>query len=199
MLEFPLIPTPLLEVSGIIEPCPEVKRWALGMFVEPGAPLLNPDHQHLNDACIEFVWTNVPYSEKNKRVIGQAQLGYPTGKAWARAAREDQLDLWFGHIPDFIITLDAVYLSTASPAQICALVEHELYHCAIKLDEHGDEMYDKFGAPQWGMRGHDVEQFSGVMARYGPTSIDEDEFVKAAKALPFYGEAVLGGICGSCR
>lgn len=190
----------MLDVPGMIEPCPEVRDWAIAMFVDPGGPLVNPDHEHLQDARIEFLWTNEGFYEFDgtQRVLGTAQLGRASGKAWAKVQRQEQLHRWFRGEPDFLIILDVINLSTARPEAICALVEHELMHCSFKKDEFGDPKLDKYGEYQWSMRGHDIEQFIGVMARYGPTSETEEKFIQAAKDGPQFKGIELAGICGSC-
>jgi hypothetical protein len=70
----------------------------------------------------------------------------------------EQMKDWFGCLPDFLVTVDVVS-GTFDDASFCALVEHELYHCAQATDAFG---YPKFhrdsGDPIWGIRGHDVEE-----------------------------------------
>ena len=200
LISFPIIPSAMLDVAGMIEPCPEVREWARAMFVDPDGPLVNLSHEHLRDAWIEFLWTNVEFTEFDgtQRILGMAQLGRASGKAWAKAQRQEQLHRWFRGEPDFLIILDVVNLSTAQPEAICALVEHELMHCSFKKDEFGDPKLDKYGEYQWAMHGHDVEQFIDVMARYGPTSDAEEKFVEAAKHGPQFKRIELAGICGSC-
>jgi hypothetical protein len=200
MIPFPIIPTAMLEVHGLIEPCPEVRDWARAMFVQLGGQLYNADHAHLDGASVEFLWTNEPYLKPfGVRVLGTAELGRPAGTAWVKARKREQLHRWFGHEPDFIITLDVVNLSTARPEVICAIVEHELYHCAQETDEHGDLRYNAEGDPVWGMRPHCVEQFVGVTARYGAINEHEEALATAIRNGPTVGSAELSGVCGTCR
>ncbi len=198
MLPFPIIPAALLDVHGLIEPCPEVRDWAHAMFIDSDGPLANPEHEHLQQARVEFLWTNVEYEEKGRRVLGTAQQGQATGKAWQKAQRLEQLHGWFRGEPDFLIILNAVFLSTARPEQICALIEHELMHCSFEKDEWGDAKYNAEGDLRWSIRGHDVEAFVDQMRRYGPVDEAQEQFIEAAKAGPLFPGVKLEGICGSC-
>ena len=100
-------------------------------------------------------------------------------------------------MPAFIITLDASYCAQCSDADWCALVEHELYHITQALDDFGAPRFGKDGKPKLRIRGHDVEEFVGVVKRYGP-SVEVKRLVDAANAGP---ELRLGNIahaCGTC-
>ncbi len=77
-------------------------------------------------------------------------------------------------------------------------MEHELYHCAQALDQYDSPKFDRFGAPVFAMRGHDLEQFLGVVERYGPTTQAEREFLRAAKSAPLIGDGVIDLACGTC-
>lgn len=200
MIPFPIIPTAMLEIRGLIEPCPEVRDWARAMFIQLGGPLYNADHQHLEGASVEFLWTSEPFVKPfGVQVLGTAELGRPSGTAWVKARKREQLHRWFGREPDFIITLDVVNLATAQPEVICAIVEHELYHCAQELDENGDLRYNAEGDPVWGMRPHDVEQFVGVTARYGAINEREQALAAAIRRGPAVSPVDLRGVCGACR
>lgn len=202
MIPFPKIPDRLLDGRLTIEPCDEVAAWARAMFLAPGGPLFNPDHAHLvgAEADIAFLWTNCENSKGGKRIIGTAQVGQPMGGTpWAKMRAVEQLLRWFDRIPDFIITLDATYLKEASAGAICALVEHELYHCAQAKDRFGEDRFDRYGEPIWAIRPHDVEEFTGVVKRYGAAAAQIEAFAEAIKKGPIFKGADLGGICGVCH
>lgn len=170
------------------------------MFMTIGSKFYNRDHEHLEDASIGYLLTNVENIKGGAWVLGTAQLGEPSGGTpWAKIKAYQQLDQWFGHIPDFIITLDSVFLNTADPAQICALIEHELYHCSIKKDDIGMPKLDRWGGATWEMRPHDVEEFTGVVGRYGAWKQALHEMKAAFDAEPLFGTVDLGGICGACH
>lgn len=59
------------------------------------------------------------------------------------------------------------------------LVEHELYHITQATDDFGAPKFNKEGQPVLKLRGHDVEEFVGVVRRYG-ASVEVQELVDAA-------------------
>jgi hypothetical protein len=182
-------------------PTPELADWVRRTFVEDGAPLLNEEHLHLRAADIGFLWTNVQNRRQGRTVLGQAELGTPQGAnggAWGRARALIQRREWFGEVPDFIITLDAGYGSDCSPAEFCALVEHELYHCAQAKDPFGMPRFHRDGSPVFTMRGHDVEEFVGVVRRYGADAAHVRALVDAANRPPEVAGASIAQACGTC-
>lgn len=171
------------------------------LLLEDGA-LHNPDHVHLQLAAIGFVWTDAALSRKQRRIIGAAEIpnprGHPVTKLRQRWALEE-LDV---EGCDFVITLDSVWCSEASDAEFLALLEHELYHCGQAIDENG---YPRFrqsdGQPIYEIRGHDVEEFIGVVERYGAgaSSQDVERLVEAAQGEPTVSTVDIARICGTCR
>lgn len=102
-------------------------------------------------------------------------------------------------VPDFIITIDAAWWLQASDAEACALVEHELYHCAQDRDEYGAPKFNKqTGRPVFAMRGHDVEEFIGVVRRYGADAAGIRALIEAAEAGPEIAAASIAQCCGTC-
>lgn len=183
------------------EPSPELAEWAMSTFISEAADLLNEDHEHLRHAQIGFLWTNVSNSKKGRIVIGTAEPGSPQGAMgkWSRARAVLQVTEWFGNIPDFIITIDANWWLQASDAEACALVEHELYHCAQDVDAFGAPKFNKdTGRPTFAMRGHDVEEFVGVVRRYGADATHVRALVDAAIAGPEIEAASIEKACGVC-
>lgn len=182
-------------------PAPDLAAWATETFVAEGADLLNEDHAHLRNASIGFLWTGVENTRKGRRVIGTAELGFPQGAMgkWAKARAVQQVMEWFGAMPDFIVTVDGTWWEAASDAERCALIEHELYHCAQETDEFGAPKFNRqTGAPVYGMRGHDVEEFVGVVRRYGADAAGVRELVDAANADPEVAPAAIARGCGVC-
>lgn len=171
-MEFPRPPQKLLEsFSPLFLPCPDVREWAFETFVKESATLRNPDHEHLEDADILFLWASYPEKRNSQQVVGTAQLYMEQSTKWSQGRTAYAVREWNeGNLPDFIITLCAPYCQEASPEAICALVEHELYHCGQEKDEFGFPKFTKDGIPKYAMRGHDVEEFLGVVKRYGAFS-----------------------------
>lgn len=182
-------------------PAEDLAEWARESFIASDGLLTNEDHAHLNDATLGFLWTNVANAKKGRIVIGTAEPGAPQGAMgkWGRAKAVLQIEQWFGMVPDFLITIDANWWLQASDAEACALIEHELYHCAQATDEFGAPKFNQqTGKPSFTMRGHDVEQFIGVVRRYGADASGVRELVEAARAGPTVAEADISRCCGAC-
>lgn len=199
LMERPLPPENLRDVGFDIEPAMEVAEWFTNAFIKEGAPLGNSDHAHLREADIACLWTNVEYVNGLRPVVGTAELVRLSGKPWQKVRTCDHLRLLFGRIPDFIITFYAPYAYTASDAAWCALAEHELYHCAQKLDQDGMPKFDGEGKPVWAIRPHDVEEFHGVVRRYGAGAASSGvaQLVEIAGRAPEVEAANIVGVCGT--
>ncbi len=194
-------PEDILEISGepIFRPAPEIITWARQCFIDEGASLLNEDHAHLRSATLAALWTNVPNGRAGRSVIGQCERGLPPAGKWLRGRIERQLLDWFGDIPDFLLTFDAGYGAECSDAEFCALVEHELYHGGQERDAFGAPKFRKSGLPAFAIRGHDIEEFIGVVRRYGADAAHVRELVDAANAGPEIANVRISQACGTCQ
>ena len=108
---------------------------------------------------------------------------------------------WFGVVPDFIITLDAAYCHECSDSELLALIEHELYHCAQDRDGFGMPKFNRdTGMPVFTIRGHDVEEFIGVVRRYGMGNPEGElaQLVQAANQAPEFSNDRIATMCGTC-
>ena len=185
----------------IFEPAKELGEWVKEAILTEGGVLFNQDHAHLEAAHIGWLWTNTGNSKKGRRVIGQAEEPMFRCGKWQKARQELQIENWFGSIPDFIITLDANYCFECSDSELLSLIEHELYHCAQATDETGSPKFNRdTGAPVFTMRGHDVEEFIGVVRRYGVGRADGAlaQLVDAANRAPDVTRASISAACGTC-
>lgn len=119
---------------------------------------------------------------------------------WARARADMQIKQWFDFVPDFIITLDAEYCRECGDAEFMALVEHELYHAAQETDAFGAPKFSRStGRPVFTIRGHDVEEFVGVVRRYGADAAGIRAIVDAANRPPEIARAQIAHACGTCQ
>ena len=189
-LERPLPPERLCERLRIPEafaPAPKVAIWLRQAFIEDG-PLHNPEHGHLKLADICVLWTNAANVQQGQPIAGTAEMPRVDGPQWAKAKARFWLNEWFGRVPEFLITLDALACVNATDTQFCALIEHELYHCAQARDAYGCPKFNRLtGRPIFTIRGHDVEEFVGVVRRYGPQGVLNPmvrELVEVAQHLP---------------
>ena len=197
-MRFPKPPEALLDsLLPIFLPAPELKEWAFASFIHEGALLQNPDHDHLKDAEILFVWSSIAFKRGGNPVVGTAQMGQQQGTLGKRELVESVYRAWYGgDLPDFVITICAPYAAEAKPVAQCALVEHELYHCAQALDECGNPKFTDKNWPAWKIRGHDVEEFVGIAARYGAYSPELQALKFVLDRAPLVATAEIDAVCG---
>lgn len=181
-------------------PDPLFAEWIRGTFIDASGPLANEAHAHLADATIGVLWTNAIHVSKMRSVLATAEIPQTMGGAWKRARAEQQLRDWFGSEVDFLLTCYAPDCRLLDDRSFCALVEHELHHCAQAVDRYGNPRFDReTGAPMFALRGHDVEEFTDVVARYGPTSPALVRMIAAANARPLVGDTPISIACGTCQ
>lgn len=182
---------------------PELIEWALATFVREAGPLHNPAHQHLADARIVGLWTNVENMSKGRRIIAFAETPRPPARAnkWEIALwRSQLLDQAGGEMPDFRLIFDASFAAGCDDASWCATVEHELMHCAEALNRFGDPKFGEDGRPKYRIVGHPVEEFPEIVRRYGPGAAagETAALVAAAQGAPLIAPAAIVGACGTC-
>lgn len=200
MSERPMPPEDLVEefkpyISLI--PANEVWYWVQEQIISSVGRLHNSDHAHLAEADIAFLWAATAFTKKGRTVLGQAEEVMLRAGGWQKARMEQQMHEWFGRKPDFIITLAADFCMQCSDLEFCALVEHELYHIAQKTDEFGAPEFTREGQPKLCMRGHDVEEFTGVVRRYG-ASADVQQMIDAASQPAEVAKIDIARACGTC-
>lgn len=202
-MDRPYPPASLLELSDLsdfgirLTPAPEVWEWLQSEILADTGSIHNEDHAHLIDAEVRVMWASAAFTKKGRTVVGQAeQVAFRAG-GWQKARMERQMRDWFDDVPAYIITLAADYYAACSDADFCALVEHELYHIAQATDKHGQPAFTKEALPKLEMRGHDVEEFVGVVRRYGASS-QVQELVDAANKPAEVGKLNISRACGTC-
>lgn len=200
----PLPPEILIEEYVGIDyfiPSLELNLWVINTFLNELSPLYNQEHEHLSQAHIGYMWTNVPHKKDMKTVAAMVEIPFFRGNAWQKHRAIMQMQEWFGGIPDFVITFDAQLAQSASDLVFCGRMEHELYHCAIALDNFGTPKFNnKTGQPKFAICGHSVEEHTGVIRRYGigAGAGETIAFVEAANRQPEIGVAEIEGVCGTC-
>lgn len=179
-------------------PATEIGDWVNRHILSEEGRIHNPDHIHLLDADVAFMWASGAFEKKGRYVLGQCEQVMLRAGGWQKARMEQQMHEWFGRIPKFIITLAADYCEQCSDLEFCALVEHELYHIAQATDDYGAPKFNKeSGMPVLTLRGHDVEEFVGVVRRYG-ASKDVQEMVDAANRPAEVAHIDVARACGTC-
>ncbi|WP_437440740.1 putative metallopeptidase [Raoultella terrigena] len=185
-----------------IIPAAEIGEWVNQHILSDEGRLHNPDHEHLAnalaDADIAFMWASGAFAKSGRVVLGQCEQVMMRAGGWQKSRMEQQMHEWFGRIPKFIITLAADYCEQCNDLEFCALIEHELYHIAQATDDYGAPKFNKeTGMPVLKLRGHDVEEFVGVVRRYG-ASKDVQEMVDAAKRPAEVAHIDVARACGTC-
>ncbi|MDZ5602587.1 putative metallopeptidase [Pseudomonas sp. RP23018S] len=194
----PTPPVSLLEsVFQTLSPAHEVWEWITNEILADTGSLHNPDHAHLLDASVQVLWASQSFAKQGRTVLGQAEQVMHRAGGWQKARQEQQMREWFGEEPQFLITLAADYCAQCTDAEFCALVEHELYHIAHKADKYGAPAFGDDGMPKLEMRGHDVEEFIGVVRRYG-ASQDVQQLIDAASQPPEVAKINIARACGTC-
>lgn len=178
-------------------PAPEVWQWIETHILAETGSIHNPDHAHLLDADIGVLWASSSFTKQGRVVVGQAEQVMFRAGGWQKARQEQQMIEWFGRVPAYVITLAADYCSQCSDAEFCALVEHELYHIAQAQDAFGAPKFTQEGLPKLQMRAHDVEEFVGVVRRYG-ASQEVRALVEAASQPPEVAKINIARACGTC-
>ena len=179
-------------------PASEVSEWVNRQILSDTGNIHNPDHEHLVDADLCFIWASGSFAKSGRIVLGQCEQVMMRAGGWQKSRMEQQMHEWFGRIPKFIITLAADYCEQCNDLEFCALVEHELYHIAQATDDYGAPKFNKeTGMPVLKLRGHDVEEFVGVVRRYG-ASKDVQEMVDAANRPAEVAHIDVARACGTC-
>lgn len=169
----------------------------MATFIHEDGKLFNEDHAHLQDAPIAFLWAASGFEKQGRLVLGQAEEVTFRCGPWQKGRQEQQMIRWFGFVPTFLITLAADYCAECSDAEFCALVEHELYHLGQAFDKYGEPKFTEDGLPKLKLRGHDVEEFVGVVRRYG-ASEGVKALVEAASNPPEVAKINIARACGTC-
>ncbi|MFK6850141.1 putative metallopeptidase [Acinetobacter baumannii] len=182
-------------------PAPELWEWIRKVFLDPKSKLFNPDHMHLRSfryPDIAVMWARSGFKKQGRQVIGTTEKVMINAGGWKKERQEEQYIQWFNYLPEYLITFDASYSRIASDVNFCALLEHELYHIGVERDSDGEIIYsDHTGLPKHYLAGHDVEEFIGVVKRWGAND-SVKRLIEVAKNPPFVSDLDISKCCGNC-
>jgi hypothetical protein len=133
--------------------------------------LVDAHHQELEQAKIALAWC----TSWRPDVDGRVTLG--------KCKKASDLDRELVAF-DFIILLRKAFWqdSRVSVEQRVALLDHELCHAAVRVDDRtGDPVTDERGRIVYRMRKHDVEEFADVVRRHGIYKSDLEVFAAALR------------------
>ena len=205
----PFPPTDLIdqaeeEEAIRLEPAVDLKEWVVSNFLTIGGHLYNPDHDHIaellhdNEEFLAFAWASSAAVAKKRMVLGQCEKVMFNVGGLKKARQEQQMRDWFSFVPQYLITIDASFCEEASDNDFCALIEHELYHIGVERDEDGEAPYsDMTGLPKHYLASHDVEEFYGVVRRWGANE-SVKRLVEITKQAPFVSDFNVSACCGNC-
>lgn len=120
---------------------------------------------HLHEARVQFLWKAAGGRSKGNLTMGKCQK--PSGLL-AHFSMQDFI-VW--------IAADNVRYRAFTERQIEALVFHELCHAGWQEDENNEQ------DGRWTIEGHDIEEFSAVIRRYGLVFDDAREFDATIRQL----------------
>lgn len=144
------------------------------------------EHRHIveAEARIEFLMRTHDEVKGGRRVLGTVFRPDVQGRLrdvfqWLL---DDRFALAEGDKPiDYLIVLDADFWLEADDRAREILVYHEMTHIQPAFDKMGGQRFDRdTGLPVLTLVGHDIEEFSAVVRRYGTYSRDLREFIAAA-------------------
>ena len=137
--------------------------------------LLETYHQDVMDARFALAW----HTGWNPDDDGHLTLGQ------CRKSSDLEREIQDVAAFDFVILLNQNFFEDAlvTDLQRRAVLDHELCHAAVKLDDDRHPVIDERGRVQYRIRKHDLEEFSTIAERYGCWKRDIEAFAKSlAKA-----------------
>lgn len=134
--------------------------------------LVDAHHTELTDARIGLAWA----LSWRPDVDGRLKLGM--------CRRASDLDRELADF-DFVVLLNKTFWQnvTVTLEQRAALLDHELCHATVKLDDRTNEpVRDERGRKVYRIRKHDIEEFADIVRRYGCYKRDLELFAGALLA-----------------
>lgn len=140
------------------------------------------EHAHLLDleADIQWLFRTEPKVKAGRYIYGTCYTPKVNGEL--SDLFDWMLEEMFGAMPDFLVVLDLdTWENWAGTDKREILVFHELTHAVQAVDKNDAPRFDQEGRPVWAIKGHDIEEFISVVARYGQWSEELQAFVEAAQ------------------
>jgi hypothetical protein len=131
-------------------PAPEVRDIAQALIGDVS------EHAPLDDVRVEYVFRDKAPRSHGRLVLGRARKISGLA-AWLAEAKH--LNALAVPRPFFVIEISHDTWGQLTPVQRRALVDHELCHCRVEVDDDGEA--------QLSIRGHDFEEFASVIRRNG--------------------------------
>lgn len=157
--------------------------------------LVEEHHEEITNARIALAWA----LSWKQDVDGHVKLG--------QCKKASDLDREL-HPFDFVILLNAEWWQDGrvTDDQRRALLDHELCHATVKLDEDGEPARDTMDRVIYRLRKHDIEEFTEIVARHGTYKRDLERFASALRRSPLrqrdlsdLGEATVDAVTDAVR
>lgn len=147
---------------------------------EIGARVLEmPEHAELlaGGATIDWLFRNAEKRKHGRRVLGTCYM--PAVQGDLSDLFDFLLARYLTRAPDYLIVLDGIWWTEATPHEREILCFHEMKHAGQARDIYGGARFDREGMPIWAIHAHDIEEFDDVVRRYGVHSNDVERFLEA--------------------
>lgn len=133
--------------------------------------LLEAHHQDVLDARFALAW-HVGWKPDDD---GHLTLGQ------CRKSSDLEREIQDVSAFDFVILLNQNFFEDplVSDTQRRAVLDHELCHASVKLDDQGAPEIDERGRVTYRIRKHDLEEFASIAERYGCWKRDIEAFAKS--------------------
>jgi hypothetical protein len=125
-------------------------------------------HRDIEEARIALAWRKALKPDIDGHLV--------LGKCVKASDLQRELAEW-----DFVILLNQEVWSAPEfdDARRRALLDHELCHAQVSVDESGEERVDERGRKVWRTCKHDVEEFQAVIERHGCYKGELEKFAEA--------------------
>lgn len=140
-----------------------------------------PEHRHLAENEITFGWLmrSEPKFKGGRTELGSVHETAHMGQGGFKDLFEQLLEAMLGHLPKFVVVINAQFWRDATPTQREVLVFRELCRMRQKHDKFGSPKFDKDGLPVYGVQAPDVDEFVATVARYGAYTSEIAAFITA--------------------
>jgi hypothetical protein len=136
--------------------------------------ILDAHHPHLAEARVALGWRLEWQADRDGRVtLGMCR----------KASDLDRL------LHDYVILLNRELWDDLTPKQQRAVIDHEATHAAVATGKDGKPRVTDDGRTVYRIRKHDLEEFRGIVERYGEYKADIEEFAAAiqrARQAPLF-------------
>lgn len=194
------------DLEGAYARAEEVEEFFRAEFIEPGGAFFSESHAALDDAYLGVLWSTAEVKIRGLVPAGTAEMpqhsvGHMSGHA--KELWRYQMRRWFGpQLPNFLITLNATYLTRCDDYELELLVtgKHELLHCrqaTVDGTPDGDPWFKRDGSRVWTIWPHDFEGFVEVAADFGDVERGVPELAAALRGRPRFSAAHIKVACGT--